>query len=38
VRGRTAELEAAKTRLDNVAGQLARSEQRLRRSSTPSRR
>ena len=31
VQGRTAELEAAKTRLDNVAGQLARSEQRLRR-------
>ena len=31
VRGRTAELEAAKTRLDNVAGQLTRSEQRLRR-------
>ncbi|MDD2670349.1 PAS-domain containing protein, partial [Zoogloea sp.] len=30
VRARTAELEAATTRLDNVAAQLARSEERLR--------
>ena len=31
VRARTAELEAAKTRLDNLAGQLTRSEERMRR-------